>query len=227
MINDKGESTMKTPCPTDEMLADYVEGRLSNEERSQMEEHLSVCKNCLEELVVANSLVRGGVPVHTDQAPAEVTNRAVHLVQRSNPALFGSLSQRLGRFIEAFCSKVSHYWGWKEWRLEPIRGSKIRVAQDVIFLRKTFRDLEAEIEVEKTAENRASIHVRLLQHGSGKITRVTLMKGEREVSSYLANGASVLFEDIPFGHYNLTFTVDSTVLGRYHFEVREAGHGRR
>jgi len=218
---------MKTACPTDEMLADYIDGRLSEEERSQVEEHLSVCNDCLEELVVANSLVRGGVRVHTDQAPVEVTERAVRLVQKSNPALSGSLSQRLRRFIEAFRSTVSHYWGWKEWRLEPIRGSKIRVAEDVIFLRKTFRDLEAEIEVEKTAENKASIHVRLHQHGNGKITRVTLMRGEREISSYLANGASVLFEDIPFGHYNLTFTVDGTMLGRYHFEVREAGHGRR
>ena len=268
---------MKTLCPDEEMLADYLEGRLSDEERSQMEEHLSACKGCLEELVVTNSLLRGGDRAKLNSVPEEVTGAAVRLVKRQRSTSCDFYIERIKRSLRNVRSKMSDLFSLKArtgWQLEPIRGSKIRVGKDLIYLRKTFKDIDTEIEVEKTGKNKAHIRVKLIsdcglriadflgpdsvkgnsdtfesaqssklkaqsekpnsytfkssQHDKfRKMIRVTLKKGEREICSYLANEAYVLFEDIPFGHYNLTFGRDGVMLGRYYFEVKEAGHGGR
>jgi hypothetical protein len=37
---------MNRICPTEETLAEYISGLLSEEERSAVEEHLAKCKNC-------------------------------------------------------------------------------------------------------------------------------------------------------------------------------------
>ncbi|MCK4389832.1 MAG: zf-HC2 domain-containing protein [Desulfobacterales bacterium] len=248
---------MKTLCPDEEMLADYLEGRLSDEERSQMEEHLSACKGCLEELVVTNSLLRGGDRAKLNSLPEEVTGAAVRLVKKQRSTSCNFYIERIKRSVRNVRSKMSDLFSLKArtgWQLEPIRGSKIRMAKNLIYLRKTFKDIDTEIEVEKTGENKAHIRVKLIadcglriadflgpdsEKGNShtfrlqgdntpqKMVRVTLKKDEREICSYLANDAYVLFEDIPFGHYNLSFARDGVMLGRYYFEVKEAGHGGR
>jgi len=111
---------------------------------------------------------------------------------------------------------------------QPVRGFKRKVAKDLVLLKKTFEDVESEIEIEKVGENKALIRVRLLLADltSQKI-RVTLKKGDREIASHLAEEAYVLFEDIPFGHYSLTFARDGLTLGTYLFEIKETAHDRR
>jgi hypothetical protein len=112
--------------------------------------------------------------------------------------------------------------------LAPIRGSKTRLGKDLIHLSKTFKDLEVEIDIEKTGEDKANIRVALpASQKDEKTVRATLKRGDREVSSSLLNKAYVLFEDVPFGHYNLSFSREGVELGVYSFEIRENHHGRR
>jgi hypothetical protein len=86
--------------------------------------------------------------------------------------------------------------------------------------------MAAEIQIEKTGDDKAHIRVSLV--GNPQITgvRVTLKRGEREVFSYSLGVGYVLFEDIPFGHYGLLFTKDGEVLGKYHFEMKGSYHGK-
>lgn len=230
---------METRCSDDEMLADYFEGRLSDQDRTEMEAHLSECKMCMEALVVANSVVRGRSRFESEAAPNEVTEAAVCLINRQTSVLHGSLMQRLKRSIKglprysllrSLWSKVSDFLRlpWVEWRLARIRGSGRIISEDLINVRKSFNGLETEIEIEKTGHNKAHIRVKAPEYDSHKKTlRITLKRGEREISSYLLNGAYVLFEDIPFGHYSLAFVRDGAKIGTYLFEIKETHHDGR
>ena len=222
---------MKRACPTDEMLAGYLLGRLAEKEGSEMEKHLSDCTICLEELVIANSLFQGGDLPQLDAVPAEVTETAVRLVQDLDSTVSDSLSEKFERAIKTLPTRISNFLNHKTWaELQPqsIRSSKKIVAKDLVLLKKTFRDIETEIEIEKMGENRAHIRVRLLLADTTNQTiRVTLKKGDREIASHLAEGAHVLFEDIPFGHYSLTFARDGVTLGICQFEIKETNSGRR
>jgi len=87
-----------------------------------------------------------------------------------------------------------------------------------------FKGVPAQIEVEKTGEGKAQIRIRA-EERSGERIRVTLKKGEREVSSFILDGGYGLFEEILFDQYNLVFSSNGEVLGTYSFEIKESHHG--
>lgn len=222
---------MKIPCTDEERLADYLEGRLSEEDRPQIEEHLSDCQTCLEGILVINGLVRDKGRFELDPVPAKVTEAAVHLVTSESAISSGSLIEKLKRSVKNLGSRISDVlWlrPWGRWRLAPIRGSKTAVSEDLVCLRVPFKEIGAEIEIEKTRDNKAHIRVKLPEaNKSRKALRVTLKKGEREIASHLLDGAYVLFEDIPFGHYSISLAEDDVSLGTYLFEIKETCHGKR
>ena len=141
---------MKTFCPNDEVFADYIEGRLPEEKRFEMEDHMSVCERCIEELVVASSVFRDEDRFELDPVPVGVTKAAVRLVQgrgESGP----SLSERVKQSLGDISVKVSDYLTLKPGgglQLEPIRGSKTRLDRDLIQVKKKYRDFDVEIEME-------------------------------------------------------------------------------
>jgi hypothetical protein len=221
---------MKISCPNDEIFADYIEGRLSEEKRFEVEDHLSSCDRCIEELVVASSVFQEEERFQSDSVPVGVTKAAVRLVQglsETGP----SLSERVKQSIGDISAKVSDYLAFKPGgglQLEPIRGSKTRLDKDLIQVKKKYRDFDVEIEMEKMGENKAHIRVKIpgMVEEKGPV-RVTLKRGDRDVASQLLSGDYVLFENIPFGHYSLIFSTDGVELGEYHFEIRENRHAER
>ena len=225
------EFAMNGSCPDEERLADFLEGRLSEEERSQTEEHLAGCQVCLEALVIANTLTRGTGEVELEPVPAAVTERAVGRVTSRYPATSDSLTQGIRpslkdlgvRMIEVLSSRL-----FGESCPAPVRSSKIVSTEDRVCVRVPFREIETEIEVEKARVGTAIIRLRLLEASTfERALRVTLKQGEREVTSHLLEGSSVVFEDIPFGHYGVSLTEDGKILGTYLFEIKESHRGRR
>ena len=220
---------MKRACPTEEMLADYLEDRLSEKQGSEMEKHFLDCDTCLEDLALAQSLFQDSHLNELASVPAEVTDAAVRLVLSQKPFVSESLPERIERALKDLPTKVSEFLNhrtWGELQPQPVRGPKRKVAKDLVLLKKTFQDVETEIEIEKIGENKAHIWVRLLLDDTiSQTIRVTLKKGDREVSSYLAEQAHVVFEDIPFGRYSLTIARDGSTLGTYHFEIKETQSG--
>lgn len=223
---------MNMLCPDEERLVDYLEGRLSNEDSSQIEEHLSNCDTCLEGLVVTNGLVRGRVSWEFDPVPTRVTDGAVRLVASQRALSYDSLIEKLRRSIRDLGSGISELLRlkpWARWQLAPIRGSKTVASEDFVCLRVPFKETETEIEIEKTGASKA--HIRVKVHEPSKerraAVRVTLKGGKREIASYLLDGTYVLFEYIPFGHYSITLAENGVELGTYLFEIKETRHGRR
>lgn len=222
---------MKRACPAVETLADYLEGRLSEKKGSQVERHLSSCDICLEELAVANSLLLGSHLTELESVPAEVTEAAVHSICSQDWLVSETLPEKVERSLKELPTKISDFLNHKscgELQPQPVRGPKRKVGRDFILLKKTFQDVNTEIEIEKIGDNKTRIRVRILADDAASQTiRVTLKKGDREIASYLAERSYVLFEDIPFGHYSLTLARDGSLLGIYHFEIKETQSGRK
>ena len=98
------------------------------------------------------------------------------------------------------------------------------VSKDLVRLKKSFKTVDVEIEIEKTGENTSCIRVRLPRNAEG--IRITLVQDDRgrEISSQLLNGGDAIFEEIRFGHYSLIFTRDGEKLGVYRFVTKESEH---
>ena len=216
------EFMAKKSCPDEEIIADYLEGRLSAEDKEAMDVHLSECQLCLEELVIAGKAIRDAAELHA--VPSGVTEGAVRLVARRTT---GVAEKGLKESIAAFAEKISEYFRYSlhsRWQQATIRSSKIAAAPDLVMIRKVFKEIEAEIEIEKTGADKAHIRVRA-NKGEKNGIRVTLKRVEREISSQLLSGGYTLFEDIPFGRYEIVFSTNGSELGSYTFEIRESRHG--
>jgi len=222
---------MKIACPDDERLADYLEGRLLDKERFQLEAHISDCEMCLERLAVSSNLLHGGTEGELDTVPQEVTEAAVRLVKRKGAGVADAISEGFKGTVRNLSNKVADFFRftpWGAWQLQPIRSATRKVGQDLIVLQQTFKDIEAEIEIERIGTNKCSISVLFpKQSPLGTGVRVTLKRGDREIASYLAEKDRVVFEDIPFGRYGLTLAKEGTALGTFAFEITETGCGER
>lgn len=221
---------MRTTCPDEEKLVDYMEGRLSEKSRSDVEEHLSGCEMCFEGLVITRGLTRDRDRAKLEPVPAKVTEAAVRLVTKRRTLPSGSLIEKLKRSTNNLRAMISDSLQIGPWgRLQPasIRGSKTKASENLVCMAVPFKEIETEIEIEKTGNDMA--HIRVKPHEADKHIdnlRVTLKKGEREVASYVMDGPYVLFEDIPFGQYGITLAENGVELGTYVFEVKDTRHGR-
>jgi hypothetical protein len=220
---------METSCPDDEIIVDYMQDRLLGENKAKIETHLASCDLCLEGFVVTRNLVREDDPPDLEQVPIRVTRVAVDLVTGRHLKQYDSIKEKAGRYLNDICSKTLSYFNLEPWgspALSPIRGSREVVSEGLIHLRKTFENIDTEIEIEKRADRKAHIRIKLSENNRQKKgVRVTLKRDSREISSHLLSGSYVLFEDIPFGRYNLTFTKGNVTLGEYFFEIKESLNG--
>jgi hypothetical protein len=223
------ELKMKMSCPSEERLADYVEGRLGGGEISRLEKHLADCETCLETLVVANGLMRDSALLDFEPVPKEVTDSAVQLVARHRAIPFAALMEKLRQSFDTWGQKLADLlWPipWGKWQQATIRSSSRVASENLVCMKIPFKGIELEIEIEKTGDNKAHIRVRLSgPNKPRKPLRITLKQGEREIASYLLDRGDVLFEDTSFGHYGISLAEDDMRLGTYLFEIKENRHG--
>jgi hypothetical protein len=216
---------MKSLCPDEERIGDYINGRLNDNDISRIEEHLAGCETCRQEFIIGKGLRRGG-DLELGPAPDEVTRSSLRLADNAASTPRTPLNKMWERFLSKVRSILDDLLRpalWGRWGLTTIRGSRMVVSEDLVLIRRHFKDIETEIEIEKAGEGKAHIRAKLIGdiHDNGGV-RVTLKRGEREVSSCLPDSRGrVLFEDIPFDHYSLHFLKDSTTLGIYPFEIKE------
>lgn len=214
---------MKMSCPNEERLVDYLGGRLSEEDSSQLEAHLSECTDCLEALVVAKNMVADMDRFRLESVPESVTETAVKLVL-SQHAESPGIVERLGRSIKEMASRLSDTLRgpWGVLQPVPIRGSETCDSEDFVCHTVSFKGIKTEIEIEKAGDSKAHIRVKSAEPTRRiRVIRVTLKEGDREIASYPLEGDYVLFEDIPFGHYAISLAENGAQLGTYHFEIKD------
>lgn len=210
-------------CPDEERLVDYLEGRLSEKDRFSVEKHLSDCDECLEAVVITKNLMKDADRVELTEVPSHVTESAVDMVTGRPMKSQRTVIGRLGRSIKKSFSWVSEAFQMGPWgTMEPVlvRGSKTSTTQDLVQLSVRLKGIKAQIEIERTGDEKA--HIRVRPHDPDKhqkALRVTLIKGEREIASYILEADYVLFEDIPSGEYTIFLTKNGIEMGGCVFRV--------
>jgi len=221
---------MKKQCPDEERISDYLEGRLSDDDRLAIENHLSACDLCLEGVAIGNDLVRERGSVETEPVPAGVTLKSLDLVKNSGLRDNNSIPEKIRETARGMYKKVAdqiplEFFGQPAFA--PIRGSKRVVSDDLVFVEKAFKEIATEIEIEKTGEEVSTIRVRLVHDKKQRDdVRVSLKEGNREVSSERLFKNRVVFENTPFGHYSLEFSCRGQTIGSYRFQIKETPNGR-
>ncbi|NQU15373.1 MAG: zf-HC2 domain-containing protein [Desulfobacteraceae bacterium] len=220
---------MKRPCPSEEILVDYLECRLSHDERLEIEEHLSGCEICLNEFAVAGNVIRRGDRSGLAPVPPQVVDAAVSLVNGCHGMPYGPLGERIRDAVNGVRQRLFACFPLispARWHLSPVRGEERTIPGDIVKILRSFNGVKAEIEIENTGYNKAHIRISLPEGDrQEKGIRATLRRSDRDIISSLMNEDYTLFEDIPFGHYNLVFSRGGERLGAYPFEIKESCNG--
>jgi hypothetical protein len=222
---------MKRICPQEEVIADYLAGRLSEKNKSGLESHLSDCRRCLDEIMLAADLVQGNALYGYEMVPPAVTQSAMALVKgRTRPAAF-NFKQKSLQIFKHFYSWVSVHTPLNFYRrdsLSPIRSSEKIISSDFFHVKKAFREIIVDIEIEKTGPKFASVRVNLISDSKNENNiRVTLLdSNERELASSPLKNGFVLFEEIAFGHFRLALLRNGTRIGMYRFEIKDSSHAK-
>ena len=211
-----------------ETLMDYIEGRLSGRERAAVEVHLSQCERCLDEFVILKNMqsspeLESSIAV----SPALVSRTLEHIRHLRIKPQPSRSSELFTRFQRSLRGLVQWFQVWQGGEFSPVRGGQKFIDKDLALLKRSFEELDVTIEIDRKGKDSASVRIALDNPDeTTRGVRVSLYKDDREVSSDLIGSDAALFEEIPFGRYELLFTSGGREKGVLQIEIKESNHDR-
>jgi len=203
-------------CLTEESMACFFDGKLLGEELNMFNEHILSCKKCAmtlkhnitisrtmkEEVSVpphleklAKSLVSEEAGLNIFDLVINFTNESIELIRTTGNVLMGP------ELVPAHAFRSS--------------GENDKLSNE-IKITKALSDVIAEIGIEKQRLDLANIVVRLTEKETNKKAkeiRVSLIKDDRELQSYLVENGKVKFEEVKASDYKIYLTKDEKKIG--------------
>lgn len=200
-----GSGKVQQTHPDEEALACFLEGRLSKEENGRIKAHLLSCDNCLE----AVALNLGMEPTEIKEVPAELLDRVKDLLRPENKPSLGILEIYL-RFKEKaleILNTTGDVLVGQELIPAPIlRSRSIKAFKDEVTILKDIQDVRVEAKIENKGAGAFNLIIVVKQKQTQEIIkdlRVTLLKDDLELESYLTTLGSVTFEHVLLGKYRV------------------------
>jgi hypothetical protein len=181
-----------TPCPDAETLAAYVDRLLTGPSVHAVEDHLSNCETCLDQVILCTPTLevaahgpRFDVVVRFLEHAAEIVRGLAEIRVLPAPALVPTRNTREDRPT-----------------LKCVRFDR------------QFDGLTVEVEVEASIDGLGEIRVEPSADGAiAEDIRVTLLDDRRELDSSLARGGNVSFDGVEFGDYVIRLSRRGRTIG--------------
>lgn len=206
----------------EELLAEYMKGRLSEEQHRAVENHLAGCDRCLEELLLLREAQSDDVLAAYDAVSPVITRTAIEQIPADRGALPDSRQTALLGLRQRFARYAARIFVRWNQDFAQVRGGPVVVDPDFWTTEKFFPGLGVRIEIVRTGMDCADIRVTAQAFSAdAAFLRVTLCRANREISSFLFADAPALFEALSFDHYKLLFSVNGQIRGSYSFTIKE------
>lgn len=188
--------------PDEETIACYSEGRLSDNEAEVVKKHLLECGPCARAFAA-------GLKLEADadlDVPEELLSKVKGLVLTGNITILEIFLKLKEKVIELL-STNGDVLVEQEWvPAVLVRSRKIKTFKDELTILKEQGDIRLEIKITWKAKDRFNLVVSLKEKISSqpvKDARVSLLKDDIELESYVLCSGSVGFEDIAAGRYKI------------------------
>lgn len=202
-------------CPSEEELAAFAEDKLTGSERAKVAAHVLKCEDCRDVLAVASADVPRNVRV-----PVGLMRKVVELVPPKE-----GLWEVVVRFISESVEVIKNTGDKTRYFLPAyasVRGSDTSSSKLVAVSRR-FAGLEAELEIERIGADTSEVKVfvrDLKDNQPAKNIRVNLLRGGKELMSYVLQGGSAAFDEVGLGEYVIEFTKKGIPIGKVSLELK-------
>lgn len=206
----------QTPHPDEETLACFLESRLEDEEAEKIKEHLLSCENCMESIVL-NLKLKASSEI---KVPEAMLAKVKDLLLKESKYSFLEIVLRCKEKLIEIISTTGDVLVGLELVPAPIlRSRNIKDFKDEVTILKDFENMRVEVKIENKGVAQEGQIVNIIIAARDKDTqrilkdlRVTLLKDDLELESYLNHSGSVIFEHVLFGKYTIELsTIDEKV----------------
>jgi len=198
-----GNCQMHKSHPDEEMLASFLEGRLNAQESRDIKLHLLSCDSCARGFAT-NFCLNNGLD---NEVPQELIARMKNLVGGEGKAQALEIFLKAREKIIELLNTTGDILVGQELVPAPIlRSRQVKDFKDEVTILKDFQDIRVEIKVENKGANIFNLNIIVRQKQTQKIIkdlRVTLLKEDLELESYLTDSGVVNFEHVLLGRYRI------------------------
>ncbi|OQX11779.1 MAG: hypothetical protein BWK80_44410 [Desulfobacteraceae bacterium IS3] len=205
---------MMKSCITVGTLADYIEGRLSDDEKDQVEEHLSRCDECLEEFVFAQALLNDSELMETEYGP-EPADRVMTVFQEVR----GLVKQKISDWLTEL--PVPIWLG----QYEAVRSTAVP-SSAYMLIKKNINEFQTELFISQEENDKARLCIRVFKNNRlARNASLTLIRDGEIPFARVLNRDYVCFDRQLFGEYRLAVGHDAeaALKNTYCFEISPTG----
>ena len=205
--------------PDEETLVCFLESRLSEKENESIREHLLICDSCAE--AFALSLKDG---LEEKEVPADMLTRVKNLIIAEEKS---SILEIVLRFKEKLLELINTTGdilvGQELVPAAVLRSRSIKDFKDEVIILKDFQDIRVQVKIENKEAKTFNLTITVKQKQTQKIIkdlRVTLLKGDLELESYLTDSGSVIFEHVLLGKYKVEISTIENKLASILIDIK-------
>lgn len=198
-----GQPKAKDSHPDEEALACFSDGRLSEGEAQAVKAHLITCPDCSEALAL--SLEAESAP--DKEMPPELIAQLKNLLPAEDKlSLLEIVLQFKDKAIEVINTTGAVLFGQELVPAVLLRSRKIEKFKEEVIILKDFQEITVEVRIENKSGSAFDLRISVKNKQTQKALtdlRVTLLKEDLEIESYLSDSGSVSFEHILLGKYKV------------------------
>jgi len=189
--------------PDEETWACFLEGRLPQEENESVKAHLISCDSCAEVFATQIRLK----PQSVKGLPKELLERVKNLVASEDKLSVVEIVLMLKEKALEILTTTGDVLVGQEFVPAPVlRSRQIKEFKDEITILKDFKDIRVEVKIENKGGQAFDLIVFVKDKQTQRIIkdlRVTLLKDDLELESYLTTANKVIFEHVLTGKYTV------------------------
>lgn len=218
----KWKTTQKRPDthPDEETLACFLESRLSSEESEAIKKHLVSCKACMEIVSLQIRLES----ISLKDVPKELLMSTESLPPFQTPYEILKIVLQFKEDLIQVLKTTGEILIGKE--LVPqavLRSRQIKDFKDELSILKDFKEFKVEIKIINKKTKAFDLSIAVKKRKTQKLLkdlRITLIKDDTELESYLSASGKVTFERIPLGSYIIQISRIKELIGCINLEIK-------
>lgn len=211
--------TESRKCLSETEIGAYLEGRLSSSGKEAVDGHVAACNKCWKDFV-AVSRVMNREDAADENVPEYLIAKAVGMFPEKT-SVFDLVLNLLKDCVKVlYCPPDINIF--TPVAVPALRGKKA-VSSEMIVLKKSFEDIEVELDIEKVAGSLCSIRVAvddLNRKRSVNTIRIELISEGRELESSILEDGETVLEDIGLGKYTIRINKKGKTLGEIALKIK-------
>jgi len=206
--------------PDEETFACFLEGRLPAKENERIRAHLISCERCSEAFAVSSKLE----VIENQVAPEQLMQEAKRLIKEQDKLSILEIGLKLKEKAIEIMNTTGDILVGQEFVPAPVlRSRKAKDFKDEVTILKDFKDIRVEVKIENKGSQAFDLTVLVKEKESLKVIkdlRVTLLRQDLELESYLNDSGKVIFENVLLGKYTVEISTLESKLASVLLEIK-------